>query len=49
MSLISGLAIYLIIWWTVLFTVLPWGVRTAAEAGTDLVPDRRTARQPHPC
>lgn len=38
MSLVSGLAIYLIIWWTVLFAVLPWGVRTTAESGTELVP-----------
>ncbi|TCT01536.1 DUF1467 family protein [Aquabacter spiritensis] len=28
------LAIYFIVWWTVLFAVLPWGVRSQAEAGT---------------
>ncbi len=27
MSLISGLAIYFIIWWLVLFTTLPFGVK----------------------
>ena len=27
------LAIYLIIWWTVLFAVLPWGVRSQEESG----------------
>lgn len=27
MSLITGVALYFIIWWTVLFAVLPWGAR----------------------
>jgi predicted secreted protein len=26
-------AIYFIIWWTVLFAVLPWGVRSQGESG----------------
>jgi predicted secreted protein len=26
-------AIYFIIWWTVLFAVLPWGVRSQRESG----------------
>jgi len=30
-------AIYFLIWWTVLFAVLPWGVRNQEEAG-DVVP-----------
>jgi len=33
MSFTSALAIYFIIWWTVLFAVLPWGVRTQHEDG----------------
>lgn len=33
MSLISALAIYFIIWWLVLFVVLPFGVRSQQEAG----------------
>jgi predicted secreted protein len=33
MSLTLGLAVYFIIWWTVLFAVLPFGVRTQGEAG----------------
>ena len=33
MSLESSLAIYLIVWWVVLFTVLPLGVVSHAEAG----------------
>jgi len=34
MSLATGLAIYFIIWWMVLFAVLPWGVRSQHEGGT---------------
>ena len=30
-------AIYLTIWWTVLFTVLPLGVRSHHESGVDVV------------
>ncbi|HVY59073.1 MAG TPA: DUF1467 family protein [Xanthobacteraceae bacterium] len=26
-------AIYFIVWWIVLFAILPWGVRSQAEAG----------------
>ena len=33
MSLTLGFAIYFILWWTVLFAVLPWGVRSQKEAG----------------
>jgi predicted secreted protein len=33
MSLATALAIYFIIWWTVLFAVLPWGVRSQQESG----------------
>ena len=33
MSLVSALAIYFIIWWLVLFIVLPFGVRSQHEAG----------------
>ena len=27
MSWVSGIVVYVILWWLVLFTVLPWGVR----------------------
>ena len=37
MSLTFGLALYFIIWWTVLFAVLPFGVHTQGEAG-EIVP-----------
>lgn len=33
MTLAGGLAVYFVIWWTVLFAVLPFGVRSQAEAG----------------
>lgn len=33
MSLVYGLAVYGIIWWVVLFAVLPWGNRTYGEVG----------------
>ena len=34
MSLATSFAIYFIIWWVVLFAVLPWGVRSQHEDGT---------------
>ena len=33
MSWTSAVAVYFVIWWLVLFAVLPWGVRTQGEAG----------------
>jgi len=33
MSLATGLAMFFLIWWVVLFAVLPWGIRTQHEAG----------------
>ncbi len=33
MTLTTILAIYFIIWWVVLFAVLPWGVRSQGESG----------------
>jgi predicted secreted protein len=35
MSPLTSIALYLTIWWTVLFAVLPWGVVSHAEAGID--------------
>jgi predicted secreted protein len=32
-SLSTSLAIFFLIWWTVLFAVLPWAVRSQIEAG----------------
>ncbi|MBM3644688.1 MAG: DUF1467 family protein [Alphaproteobacteria bacterium] len=33
MSWATGVMVYLVIWWTVLFAVLPLGVRRVAEPG----------------
>lgn len=33
MTLISWIAVYIIIWWICLFLVLPFGVRNQADAG----------------
>ncbi|PZQ59783.1 MAG: DUF1467 domain-containing protein [Phenylobacterium zucineum] len=33
MGIFSGIAIFFTIWWTVLFTVLPWGIQSHADAG----------------
>ena len=36
MSWFTGVCIYLTIWWTVLFAVLPLGTKTYAEAGIEV-------------
>jgi predicted secreted protein len=33
MTVASALAVYFVIWWTVLFAVLPFGVRSQSETG----------------
>lgn len=37
MNIYSLLAVYFVVWWLCFFAVLPWGVRTQAEAD-DVVP-----------
>jgi predicted secreted protein len=32
-SIATAIAIYFIIWWVMLFAVLPWGVRSQHESG----------------
>jgi len=32
-SVTTAIAIYFLIWWVVLFAVLPWGVRSQEESG----------------
>ena len=34
MSLATAIAIYFLIWWVVLFAVLPWGIRSQEESGS---------------
>ena len=33
MPISTGCAVFFLIWWVVLFAVLPWGVRSQHEAG----------------
>ena len=33
MSVATAIAIYFVLWWIVLFAVLPWGVRSQEESG----------------
>ena len=33
MNIATVIAIYFIIWWVVLFAILPWGVRSQQESG----------------
>lgn len=48
MTLIFGLAIFFVVWWIVLFAVLPFNVRTQAEAGTTVpgTPESAPAKFP---
>jgi len=48
MSIGSGLAVYFVIWWIVLFTVLPWGVKTSQESGEPLVPGQADSAPARP-
>lgn len=36
MRLVSGIAIYFVIWWTVLFVTLPWGAKSPHESGDEV-------------
>jgi predicted secreted protein len=33
LTVTGGLALYFVIWWTLLFAILPFGVRSQAESG----------------
>ncbi len=43
MGIATGIAIYFLIWWVVLFAVLPWGVRAQGEEARTGVRSRRAA------
>jgi len=47
MSFTLGAAIYVVIWWTVLFAMLPIGVRTQDEDGT-VIPGTPASAPTHP-
>lgn len=38
MSVVTGLMVYLVLWWLIFFMMLPIGVRSHGEAGEDVVP-----------
>ena len=48
MELFTGIMLFAIIWWLVLFTVLPFGVRTAEEAEVELEPGQATSAPVRP-
>ncbi len=48
MDLFTGMLAYGLIWWMVLFTVLPWGVRTANEIGQATPPGHATSAPVRP-
>jgi predicted secreted protein len=33
-SVTTAIAIYFVLWWVVLFAILPWGVRSQEESGS---------------
>ncbi len=37
MGVVSGILVYLVVWWTALFMVLPWGVRQPNEPEVGIV------------
>lgn len=42
MGIVSGIVVFVIVWWTVLFAVLPWGVTVAEEPETGHAPSAPT-------
>ena len=46
MAVSTAIAIYFLIWWIVLFAVLPWGVRSQGEEGVPGT-DPGAPRVPH--
>lgn len=48
MSVVYGVAVFYVMWWIVLFAILPWGVRTAHEAGEQGVPGQATSAPQNP-
>ena len=46
MAIATAIAIYFLIWWIVLFAVLPWGVRAQGEDGRRRAPIPARRRVP---
>ncbi len=43
MSIVTLIAVYFVVWWTVLFAVLPWGIRTQEEEGSVVAGSERSS------
>ncbi len=43
MDLLLGIAVFIILWWLCFFAMLPWGAKSAHEAGVALEPGSETA------
>ena len=46
MTIVTGLVAYIILWWLVLFMVLPWGIRTPEEPAAGHVAGAPAAPRP---
>lgn len=46
MGWVSGIAVYFIIWWVVIFAVLPWGVQSAGDSDLVEGQERGAPRNP---
>lgn len=36
MGIAGSIVVYIVVWWLVFFTVLPWGVRSQRESGDEV-------------
>jgi predicted secreted protein len=45
---VSGIVVYVILWWVVFFTMLPVGVKTQHEAGGEVEPGHAESAPTHP-
>jgi predicted secreted protein len=48
MTLAGGIAIYFVLWWLVLFTVLPWRATSPHELGHDVKAGHAASAPVHP-
>jgi predicted secreted protein len=48
MTLVGGIAIYFVLWWLVLFTVLPWRATSPHELGRDAEAGHAASAPVHP-
>lgn len=47
MGWISGIAVYIVIWWLVIFMVLPWGVQPVDQRDVEKGHAGSAPRRPH--